>query len=294
VGETFHDAHQGLLAVQVDWDETNAELRSSEELLTEHRRLVESGEQAVVARQDGDVTSALTDAAHLVDAVYELPYLAHGPMEPYNAVSRMTDDGVLEVWTGTEGPTYARMSAAAASGIDEDRIKIHVPFAGGSFGLHSTSGHDPISEAVHVAKALDWKYPIKLQSLREEEFKSGRYRAMAVHRVRAGADAGGRLTAFHQQIVAEPTSVNLPFVRDVMFTNGVDFFTTTVRDNQLQARNHQCANRHTDHGVAVGRQLPHRVRPRIGDRRTGRRRRPRPGRPASRPAGRQPAHPARA
>jgi isoquinoline 1-oxidoreductase beta subunit len=27
--------------------------------------------------------------------------------------------------------------------------------------------------------------------------------------------------------VAEPTSVNLPFVRDVMFTNGIDFFTTT-------------------------------------------------------------------
>src|SRR4029077_12838784 len=44
---------------------------------------------------------------------------------------------------------------------------------------------------------------------------------------RAGADADGRLTAWHQQIVAEPTSVNLPFVRDVMFTNGVDFFTTT-------------------------------------------------------------------
>ena len=40
VGETFHDAHQGLLALQVDWDETNAELRSSEELLAEHRRLV--------------------------------------------------------------------------------------------------------------------------------------------------------------------------------------------------------------------------------------------------------------
>jgi isoquinoline 1-oxidoreductase beta subunit len=35
------------------------------------------------------------------------------------------------------------------------------------------------------------------------------------------------LTAWHQQIVAEPTSVNLPFVRDVMFTNNVDFFTTT-------------------------------------------------------------------
>ena len=104
---------------------------------------------------------------------------------------------------------------------------MHVTFAGGSFGLHSSAEHDPMSEAVQIARALDWKHPIKVQSLREEEFKVGRYRAMAVHRVRAGADADGRLTAWHQQIVAEPTSVNLPFVRDVMFTNGVDFFTTT-------------------------------------------------------------------
>jgi hypothetical protein len=49
---------------------------------------------------------------------------------------------------------------------------------------------------------------------------------MAVHRVRAAADADGRLTAWHQQIVAAPTAVNLPFLLDVLFTNGVDFFTT--------------------------------------------------------------------
>ena len=50
---------------------------------------------------------------------------------------------------------------------------------------------------------------------------------MVVHRVRAGADSNGHLTAVHQQIAAAPTSVNMPFVRDVMFTKGVDFFTVT-------------------------------------------------------------------
>jgi isoquinoline 1-oxidoreductase beta subunit len=50
---------------------------------------------------------------------------------------------------------------------------------------------------------------------------------MAVHRVRATADHDGRLTAVHHAIAAQPTSVHLPYVRDVMFTNGVDFFTTT-------------------------------------------------------------------
>src|SRR4051794_9945837 len=227
VAETVADAQRGLRALVVEWDDANAERRSTEELLAEHVRLLASGEKAVTSRDDGDVDRALADAASTIDATYVLPYLAHAAMEPNNAVCRMREDGVLDVWAGTEGPQYVKMNAASTAGIDIDQVEVHVSFVGGSFGLHSSAEHDPTAEAVQIARALQWKHPIKVQSLREEEFKAGRYRAMAVHRVRAGADADGRLTAWHQQIVAEPTSVNLPFVRDVMFKNGVDFFTTT-------------------------------------------------------------------
>jgi len=227
VGDTAADVHRGLRALTVQWDDTAAERRSSAELLAGHLLLLESREQAVVARDDGDAEAVLTGAPTVVDATYELPYLAHAAMEPNNAACRMREDGVLEVWVSTESPEYARISASEAAGIDKDRVEVHVTFAGGSFGLHSSSQRDPTAEAVQVARALDFKHPIRVQSLREEDFKSGGYRAMAVHRVRAAADANRRLTAFHQQIVAEPTSVNLPFVRDVMFTDGVDFFTTT-------------------------------------------------------------------
>ncbi len=93
---------------------------------------------------------------------------------------------------------------------------------------------------------------------------------MAVHRVRAGVDAGGRLTAWHQQIVAEPTSVNLPFVRDVMFTKGVDFFRRPARltrrmRSRTSGRVDQLCVAYPDDGVAVGRQLTHGVRTRVGD-----------------------------
>ena len=227
VGETLADAYRGLDALTVKWDDSDAERRSSAELLAEHVRLLESGEGAVVAREDGDAEAVIAGARTSVDAVYTLPYLAHAAMEPNNAACSMRADGVLDVWASTESPEYVRMSASQAGGIDKDQVEVHVTFAGGSFGLHSSSEHDPVTEAVQVARALDWAHPIRLQSLREEDFKSGRYRAMAVHRVRAAADADGRLTALHHQIVAEPTSVNLPFVRDAMFTGGVDFFTTT-------------------------------------------------------------------
>lgn len=124
VGETFDDAQRGLHALRVDWDDQHAERRSSEELLAEHQRLVETGEQAVVAREEGDVDDALSRAAHVIDAIYELPYLAHAPMEPNNAVCRMGDDGVLEVWASTEGPEYVRMAASASAGIAKDRVRV--------------------------------------------------------------------------------------------------------------------------------------------------------------------------
>src|SRR5258708_15743947 len=120
------------------------------------------------------------------------------------------------------------MNASSIAGIDKEQVEVHITFAGGSFGLHSTAERDPTSEAVEIARALDWKHPIKVQSLREEEFKVGRYRPMAAHRVRAGADSDGRLTAWHHEIVAEPTSVALPFFRDELFHNNVDLFPTPI------------------------------------------------------------------
>src|SRR5438309_9340909 len=122
-------------------------------------------------------------------------------MEPNNAACRMREDGTLEVWASTESPEYTRMAASEAAGIEKEWVEVHVTFAGGSFGLHSTSTHDPTTEAVHVARALDWKHAVKVQSLREEDFKTGGYRVMAAHRVRAGADVAGRLTALHHEML---------------------------------------------------------------------------------------------
>jgi isoquinoline 1-oxidoreductase subunit beta len=253
VAEAFADAQRGLLALNVEWNDEHAEQRSSEELLREHRRLVESGERAVIARAEGDVDDAFSRATHAVDAIYELPYLAHAPMEPNNAVCRMNDDGVLEVWAGTESPVYTQMTGARIASIEQDRVRVHVPDAGGSFGLHYSSGaNDPAAEALQIAKALEWQYPVKVQASREEEFKSGRYRAMAVHRVRAGVDSNGRISAYHHLMAAAPTSPNLPFVGDFLFREGVDFMTVTgVVDNPYTFENFKVEATNVDAGVPI-------------------------------------------
>src|SRR5205807_7603509 len=156
VAETFADAQRGLQALQVEWNDDHAERRSSDELLREHHRLVESGERAVVARADGNVDAGSSNAKHTVEAVYELPYLAHAPMEPNNAVCRMREDGVLEVWAGTESPVYTQMTGSRIADIDQHRVRVHVPDAGGSFGLHYSRGKDdPAAQAVQLPKAPD-------------------------------------------------------------------------------------------------------------------------------------------
>jgi len=73
VGETFDDAQRGVRALRLDWDDQHAERRSTEQHPAEHQRLVESGEKAVVVKDDGDVDGALSRATHVVDAIYELP-----------------------------------------------------------------------------------------------------------------------------------------------------------------------------------------------------------------------------
>jgi isoquinoline 1-oxidoreductase beta subunit len=144
------------------------------------------------------------------------------------------------------------MAASEAAGIDKDQIEVHVTFAGGSFGLHSSSTHDPTSEAVQVARELGWKHPVKAQSLREEDFKAGRYRVMAAHRVRAGVDAAGRTTAVHHEMVAEPTSVNLPYVREALFTKGVDLMTVSgAADGPYAFDNFRLASTNFESGVPI-------------------------------------------
>jgi isoquinoline 1-oxidoreductase subunit beta len=252
VAQTFADAQAALPLLEVTWDDQKSERRSTEQLLAEHRRLIDSGEGAVVVVDAGSVSDGFAQGKNAIDALYELPYLAHAAMEPNNASCRMREDGILEVWAGTESPVYTQMDAAQSAGVDTEHVIVHVTKAGGSFGLHSSSRHDPTSEAVQVAKALDWKYPIKLQSSREEEFKSGRYRAMAVHRVRAAADANGKLTAYHHQLAAQPTSPNLPFVGDVLFSKGVDFMTTTgVVDSPYAFGNFRLESSNVDAGVPI-------------------------------------------
>ncbi len=182
-------AMQGRRALKVNWNEgANANL-SSEQI---HSELVElTGRTGAIAADRGDIDSALADAATTVQAEYAAPYLAHAPMEPFNAVAVVEADR-CEVWTGTQIPGLAHSSAVEASGLPADQVKIHTLYMGGGFG--SRGGGSWVAETVEIAKRLSG--PVKLTWSREDDLQHDRYRPASCVHLEAGLDSDGWPTAW--------------------------------------------------------------------------------------------------
>jgi isoquinoline 1-oxidoreductase beta subunit len=142
-----------------------------------------------VVRNDGDERS-LANAARIIEATYEVPYLAHACMEPMNCTAHVTADG-CEVWVGTQSPAAAQAAAARVLGVQADRVKVHVMYLGGGFGRRGDT--DFVTQTVTAAKASG--RPVKLIWNREEDIQHDYYRPAAAIRFRGGIDAEGKLTA---------------------------------------------------------------------------------------------------
>lgn len=219
VGRDMWSALEGRELVTAEWDDKEAELRSSAAILAGYRNLAK-GPPAATARNDGDAQAAFAAAAIRIEAEYEFPYLAHASLEPLNAIAGMDGSGVLEVWGGHQMPDLYQAAAAAAAGVTPDKVRLHVMKTGGSFGRRAVADADLVVEAVAVARALGWRAPVKVQWTRENDMRGGRYRPAYVHSVKAGLDAGGRLVALHDHIVGQSIMGGSPFA--AMIKDGVD------------------------------------------------------------------------
>jgi len=219
VAKGFWAAKQGRDALVVEWDDTHAEKRSSAQLMAEYRRLAE--QPATSARHDGDAVQAIRNAAHKVSASYEFPYLAHAPMEPLDAVVKLTASS-CEIWAGDQFQTVDQANAARTAGLDPQQVSIHTLYAGGSFGRRANPGSDYIVEAVSIAKAFGADgTPIKLQWTREDDIHGGLYRPMYFHKLEAGLSDKGELTGWRHVIVGQSIMADT-FMAPMMIKNGID------------------------------------------------------------------------
>jgi isoquinoline 1-oxidoreductase subunit beta len=200
LARSFWAARQGREALTVDWDESGAERRGSDELFAAYRVLAR--QPGARTRWDGDPEAAIAGAARVLEAVYEFPYLAHAPMEPLDCVVRLIPDG-CEVWAGSQLQTVDQQVVAAVVGLPPEKVQVHTLLAGGSFGRRATPNGDVAGEAASIAKAIGGRQPVKLVWTREDDLTGGRYRPLYVHRLRAGLDPAGRLVGWEHRIVGQ-------------------------------------------------------------------------------------------
>jgi isoquinoline 1-oxidoreductase beta subunit len=188
VADRFWRAKEALAALPIEWDYGSGAGTSSEQFRQDYRAALDG--PAATAVNSGDVEKALA-AGKPIEALYEVPHLAHAPMEPLNCTAQVQADRV-DVWLGTQNPEAALRLAAKTSGLPPERVFVHNCFLGGGFGRRAVN--DELVQAVTVAKAVG--KPVKLVWTREEDIRHDRYRPQAAIRFRAALDDGGMPTAW--------------------------------------------------------------------------------------------------
>jgi isoquinoline 1-oxidoreductase subunit beta len=210
IGDHMWAAKKGLDALVITWDEgPHAQLSSAE--IWEDLRAA-SKKDGTVAKSVGDIAKGLSQGEK-VDGEYELPFLAHAPMEPMNCTVRLTP-GACEIWIGTQVMTRVQQTAAKAAGVPVDKVTVHNHLLGGGFGRRLEA--DMVDSAVRIAKHVD--APIKVVWTREEDIQHDIYRP--VYRdVISATLSGGKIAAWKYRVTGSSVMARwFP----AGFQNGID------------------------------------------------------------------------
>ncbi|GGZ98188.1 aldehyde dehydrogenase [Arenicella chitinivorans] len=172
-------AFKAVNAVQCNW--ANASYANDTKgLLAAVRDSLTADHQDSQFRDDGDVEQTL-QSGQVIEAEYQVPYLAHAAMEPLNATAWLRD-GKLDIWAGNQLPTQALKEGAAITGLDEENIRVHTTLMGGGFGRRAEM--DFVIQAIRIAKEFEGT-PVKTTWTREEDTSHDFYRPMAIARFKA-------------------------------------------------------------------------------------------------------------
>ncbi|MBT2793680.1 xanthine dehydrogenase family protein molybdopterin-binding subunit [Paraburkholderia strydomiana] len=194
IGDHTWAAKRGLQALDIKWNEGADAKLSMKQIVDDLANA--SQRNGAVARKDGDVVHAFSNAKTRVDAVYQQPFLAHATMEPINCTVHVRPDG-CEIWLGSQVPTRVRDAAMAVTGLPADKIVVHNHLIGGGFGRRLE--FDMVTQAVKIGKQVST--PVKVLWTREEDIQHDMYRPYYYDKISAGLDANGKPLAWQHRIV---------------------------------------------------------------------------------------------
>jgi len=220
--ENTWSAMQSRDAISVEWDMSDAETRSSDDIKAEiMAALAAEPEINVNKAETAAVSAAIDGAATVLEKDFYFPLLAHAPMEPLTCTIEQTPDGDIVLHDGAQMPTGPHMAYQQIFGLPAEKIHVNSMLAGGSFGRRATPDADYQVEAALAFVITDRSRPIKLVWTREDDIRSGYYRPANGHKVRVGLDAHGNITGWEHRVAGQSIMIGTPF-EDFVVTDGID------------------------------------------------------------------------
>lgn len=215
IAKDFWTAKIARDQLTIEWQEGAARGLSTPALQRQFRVLAD--QPGTVAENTGDTDAALAAASQTLEAVYEMPYLAHAAMEPLNCVAQVAD-GHCELWVGTQAQSQDQTIAASLLNIKPEQVKVNCSLLGGGFGRRFNHSSDFVSDAVEVAKGET--VPIKTIWTREQDMQGGYYRPMFTHKVQGGLNGEGLPDAWLQRLVGQSIAVGSMY--EAYIKDGID------------------------------------------------------------------------
>ncbi len=192
IADHFWAALKGREALAIEWIEGSTAELNSAAIRSQFKSSAKSGK---VANKAGNVEDGLRAASKTVEAVYEVPYLAHACMEPMNCVAHVRDSD-CDIWVPTQGQTATQRAAAKVLGFKPEQVNVHTTFLGGGFGRRSET--DFVVEAVELSKAVG--VPVKVMWTREDDIQHDFYRPATYNELTAGISKDGSVVAWIHRI----------------------------------------------------------------------------------------------
>ena len=188
VGKSTWEVKKARDLVKIEWEKA-AMLESSDDHNRIFKELLDGKNE--VRRKDGDIETAFKDAAKIVEAEYQCPFLPHNPMEPMNFFAHVREDGV-ELVGPTQTPQNAQNQTAKLLNIPAEKVTVELTKMGGGFGRRL--GTDYVLEAAELSSII--KAPVKVMWTREDDMGGGSYRPAVRYRFRAALDKQGNMIGY--------------------------------------------------------------------------------------------------
>ncbi len=220
--ESTWAAMQAREALEITWDTSAAETRSSEEVKAEIMTALHAAPEFNVTQSDqAAVRTAIDGAAKTVENTFYFPLLAHAPMEPLTCTIEATEAGGILLHDGAQMPTGSHMAMAQIFQLPMEKIQVKTYLAGGSFGRRVTPTADYQVEASLAFVMTDRSRPVKLVWSREDDIRGGWYRPAFGHKVRVGLDDAGNIVGWDHQIAGQSVIKGTTF-EPLLVKDGID------------------------------------------------------------------------